>query len=147
MNHTQNLQQTLLLAQAVRSGGESAAPAATQTQTTKAADSAPAASSGAALGGGMGQLFNMLAPILLVVVIYFLIFRPQQKREKERLESIKKINKGDKILTRGGIYGIVVGLRLEEEIIVLKIADNVKVEVHTNAVDSVNPSAATNKKK
>lgn len=125
-----------LLAQ-VRSSGE------TTTQTAPASDAPPANAQQPA--GGMASLLNMALPLLLVVVVYFLIFRPQQKREKERVASIRKLKKGDKVLTRGGIYGVIVGLRLEEELLVLKIADNVKVELHTNAIDSVNPDSPSNK--
>lgn len=123
---------SFLLAQ-VRSSGE------TTTQTAPASDTpAPQQQQPA---GGMASLLNMALPLLLVVVVYFLIFRPQQKREKERVASIRKLKKGDKVLTRGGIYGVIVGLRLEDELLVLKIADNVKVELHTNAIDSVNPES------
>lgn len=133
MNST--LEHTLLLSQAVRSGGDAPAAAPTAETQTPAGNAAPPPP------GGMAQLMNMALPILLVVVVYLLIFRPQQKKEKERQASIKKLSKGDKVLTRGGIYGTIVGVRLEEELLIVKIADNVKVELHTNAIDSVNPES------
>lgn len=137
MNST--LEHTLLLSQAVRSSGGDAPAAPASTAETQAP--ASNGSAGAPAPGGMAQLMNMALPILLVVVVYLLIFRPQQKKEKERQASIQKLTKGDKVLTRGGIYGTIVGVRLDEELLILKIADNVKVELHTNAIDSVNPES------
>lgn len=83
---------------------------------------------------------SLLFPILLVAIFYFLLIRPQQKKEKKRQEMLRKLAKGDRVLTRGGIWGVVVGVRQEEGLAVVKIAENVKVEVAIQAIDLVNPS-------
>ncbi|MCS6984401.1 MAG: preprotein translocase subunit YajC [Leptospiraceae bacterium] len=83
---------------------------------------------------------SLLFPVLLVAIFYFLLIRPQQKKEKKRQEMLKQLAKGDKVLTRGGIWGVVVGVRQEEGIAVVKIAENVKVEVAIQAIELVNPS-------
>jgi preprotein translocase subunit YajC len=80
---------------------------------------------------------------LIFVIFYFMIIRPQQKRQKERQKMLDALEKGDKILTAGGIYGTVVGI--EDKTVLVQIADNVKVKVDRGSVGSVlkeaNPEA------
>jgi len=89
--------------------------------------------------GSQDQVWQMFLPLALIVVFYFIFIRPQQKKEKERKEALNVLSKNDKVVTRGGIWGVVVGIK--DEIVVLKIAENVKVEVSKNAIEVVNPEA------
>lgn len=66
---------------------------------------------------------------LLILIMYFFFIRPQAKRQKEVRRMLASIQKGDRVLTVGGIYGVVVGEKEQENIVILKIAENVKVEV------------------
>lgn len=76
------------------------------------------------------SLWRFLIPmVLMMVVFYFLLIRPQQKKEKERVKMIDSLQKGDRVLTVGGIYGVVSALKPEESIVVLKISENAKIEV------------------
>ena len=84
--------------------------------------------------------------LIFMAVIYFVMLRPHSKREKERKAALKTIKKGDKVITRGGIWGVVLSIKEEEDIIVLKIAENVKVEVSKNGVEVVNPEPLTKPK-
>ena len=84
-------------------------------------------------GGGMIGTVVMFG--LIFVIFYFMIIRPQQKRQKDRQKMLDALEKGDKIITAGGIYGTVVGL--EEKIVLVQIADNVKVKVDRGSVGSV----------
>lgn len=80
--------------------------------------------------------FSMLLPILgMLVIFYFLLIRPQQKRQKEMQKMLAAVKKGDRIVTASGMYGVVVGVK--DDIVVLKIADNVKVEMLKSAVSAV----------
>jgi preprotein translocase subunit YajC len=82
-------------------------------------------------GGGGGQgggLTAFLPLILIVVVFYFLLIRPQQKRQKEHKNMVAALRKGDKVVTNSGIFGTIVGMDDQENKVVLKIAENVKVE-------------------
>ena len=81
------------------------------------------------------------------VLMYLFIIRPQSKKEKERQKTLKGIVKGDKVVTRGGIWGVVIGLREEQDIVIVKIADDVKVEVSRSAIDLVNPQNKVEKDK
>jgi preprotein translocase subunit YajC len=83
--------------------------------------------------------FSMLLPILgMLVIFYFLMIRPQQKRQKEVQKMLAAVKKGDRILTASGLYGTVAGVK--DDVVVVQIADNVKVEMVKSAVTGVVPS-------
>jgi preprotein translocase subunit YajC len=86
--------------------------------------------------GGGGSMFSTLIMFALIILIfYFMILRPQQKRQKERDKLLNSIEKGDKIITAGGIHGTVIGL--EDKTVLIQIADNVKVKIEKTAVGNV----------
>jgi len=72
--------------------------------------------------------------VLMVVIFYFLLIRPSQKKEKDRKKMIEALQKGDKVLTVGGIYGVVLNIKPEENIVILKIGDGTKVEFAKSAI-------------
>ncbi len=73
------------------------------------------------------------APLLIVVVIfYLLIFMPMKKRQKKVEAMIAALKNGDKVITGSGIYGVIAGVK--EKTFILKIADQVKIEVAKSAV-------------
>jgi len=75
--------------------------------------------------------------IILVVVFYFLLIRPQMKRNKEHRQMLEKIAKGDEVVTGGGLAGRVIAIG--EAYITLEVADNVNIKVQKQAVTSVLP--------
>jgi len=83
--------------------------------------------------GQMLQMIGMFA--ILGVMFYFLLIRPQQKQRKDQENMIKNVKSGDRILTTGGIYGIVTNVK--DKSLMLKIADNVKIEIAKSAIGSV----------
>lgn len=88
--------------------------------------------------GSGGQEGNPLAiwfPIILIfAIMYFLIFRPQAKRQKQHQAMIESLKKGDRVVTAGGIYGTISGIKEKEKTLVVKIDDNVKIEVARNSI-------------
>lgn len=94
--------------------------------------------------GQAGSLIGSLAPIgLMLLVFYFLIMRPQQKREAKRRELIKSLKRGDKIVTASGIIGTVHKVVNESEI-TMEVAEGVRIHVLKNAVTEVlNKSSET----
>jgi preprotein translocase subunit YajC len=87
-------------------------------------------------GGGGGNPFLTFLPIILIFVIfYFLLIRPQQKRQREHQSMLDRISKGDRVVTSGGMYGTVVGVK--DNIVVLRIADDVKVEFTKTSVSGI----------
>ena len=86
--------------------------------------------------GNGGGGFMMFIPIILVfVVFYFLLIRPQQKKQKEHQSLLGELRKGDKVVTNGGIYGTIVDAK--EHVVILKISEDVKVELVKSAVATV----------
>jgi len=74
-----------------------------------------------------GMIFFFGPFVLIIVVMYYLIFRAQQKETKRRKLLLESVKTGDKVLTAGGIFGVVANVK--ENSLIIKIADNVKVEV------------------
>lgn len=77
-------------------------------------------------GGGAGGLVSFLPLILIFVIFYFLLIRPQQKKQREHQQMVSAIKKGDKVITTGGIYGLVE--QVGPKTVTLKIAENTKVK-------------------
>jgi preprotein translocase subunit YajC len=87
-------------------------------------------------GGGQGsQIMSFLPIILIFVIFYFLLIRPQQKRSKEHRGLLANLKVGDNVLTSGGIYGRITGLR--DDIITLEISDKVRVKVSRGHIAGV----------
>ena len=96
---------------------------------------AQAPAPGGMFGGGLGGL---LFPIILIGVMYFLMIRPQMKRQKEHKAMLEKIKRGDEVLTNGGIAGIVTDIG--DNFITIEVADNVRIRVQKGAVGNVLPA-------
>lgn len=100
------------------------------------AQAAPAGGSEAAPGSGL----SMLVPFICIgVIFYFLIIRPQSKKQKDHELLIKSVETGDKVVTTGGIHGLISNIK--DTTLILKIADNVKIEIDKNAIAVVHKSA------
>ena len=83
-------------------------------------------------GSPMSLIFMIIA---IFAVMYFLMIRPQQRQKKQHQELLSKIAKGDKVVTVGGIHGTIVGVK--DNTVIVKIADNVKVEVSRASITKV----------
>ena len=84
-------------------------------------------------GQGIAQFIPL---ILIFVIFYFFLIRPQQKRAKEHLEMVKGLKRGDEVITSGGIIGTVDRV-FEDDTIEVMLADNVKVKVIKNTITSL----------
>jgi preprotein translocase subunit YajC len=91
-----------------------------------------AMATGQPAASGSATFLSFMPIILIFLIIYFLMIRPQQKRQREHQSMLGELKKGDRVMTNSGIYGTVVGLK--DDIVVLKIAENVKVEFAKQAV-------------
>jgi len=91
-----------------------------------------------ASGGSSGQsgspmvLWGMF--LLIFLVMYFLMIRPQSKKQKEHRTMMDSLKKGDRILTAGGIIGTIAGIKEKENILIVKIAENIKIELSRGSV-------------
>ncbi|MBP7353323.1 preprotein translocase subunit YajC [Comamonas sp. UBA7528] len=98
------------------------------------AQSAPAAAGG---GDMMSSLTGMLPLVLMFVVLYFVMIRPQMKRQKEHRSMVEALAKGDEVATGGGLLGKVNDLN--EQFLFIEIANGVVVQVQRSAVVQVLP--------
>lgn len=85
--------------------------------------------------GGWGAIGSFLPLILIFVIFYFLLIRPQSKKAKEHKHMLDNLKKGDKIVTSGGIHGVIEDL--EEDTVTVKIAENVKIKLSRTAVSGI----------
>ena len=84
---------------------------------------------------GLGSLFSMLPILLIFVIFYFLLIRPQNKKQKETEKMIAALKKGDKIITIGGIHGVISSTK--ENTVIVKVDDNTKIEFNRSAIASL----------
>jgi preprotein translocase subunit YajC len=96
----------------------------------------PAFAQGSPLGGDGNLLVTMLPFVLIFVIMYFLILRPQQKRVKEHAELVKNLRRGDTVVTSGGVVGKVTKV-VDDEQIEVEIADGVRIRQMRQMVSSV----------
>jgi preprotein translocase subunit YajC len=87
-------------------------------------------------GAGFGSGFSLLLTVLMIGVVYLMMIRPQQKKQKVWAEMLGSLKTGDKITTTGGIRGTI--LSIKDDALVLRVApDGIKIEVVKNAIASV----------
>jgi preprotein translocase subunit YajC len=87
-------------------------------------------------GGGQGsQIWSFLPIILIFVIFYFLLIRPQQKQKKEHQNLLSNLRVGDNVLTSGGIYGRITGVK--DDKITVEISDKVRVKVNRGHIAGV----------
>lgn len=91
----------------------------------------------AAAGGGDPGFMGLLPIVLMFVLLYFLMIRPQMKRAKEARAMIEALQKGDEVITAGGVLGKIT--KINEAYIVLEIAANTEVSVQKTAVQTLLP--------
>jgi preprotein translocase subunit YajC len=102
------------------------------------------AEAGASDGGGFASLIPL---VLIMVIFYFLLIRPQQKKVKEHRDTVETLKKGDKVLTGGGIFATVTDV--QEDALTVKIAEGVTIKVKKDTVAGViaKPTAGEAKEK
>jgi preprotein translocase subunit YajC len=99
-----------------------------------AQDNAEAAAETASPAGclGSGGIMGILPIVAMVAIFYFLIIRPQQKQTKKLKEMRDAMQKGDSVVTGGGIHGVITNLK--GDVVTVRIADSVKIDVDKSAV-------------
>lgn len=88
-------------------------------------------------GGSPGGLFGnpMIFMVLMFVLMYFILIRPQRQRQKQHEELIRNVKAGDHVVTSGGVHGIIASLK--DKTVMVRIADNVRVELDRAAIASI----------
>ncbi|XOF32561.1 MAG: preprotein translocase subunit YajC [Candidatus Electrothrix sp. YB6] len=93
---------------------------------------------GAAGSPAAGGIASFIPLILIFIVFYFLLIRPQQKKAKEQQDFLSNLKKGDKVMTGGGIHGQITGLT--DSTVTLEIANNVRTKVHRGYILAIPPA-------
>ena len=95
-----------------------------------------------AMGGQSGEGSSgfgaMLPLVLMFVVVYLLIIRPQHKKQKRHKVMIDALKKGDRVVTSGGVHGTIIGIKEKENILVMQVAKDVRIEVSRGSISQVN---------
>ncbi len=86
-------------------------------------------------GGGTGGFGAFIPLILMFVIFYFLLIRPQQKKTKQHKELLAALKKGDRVVSSGGLHGVITGLT--DDIVTMEIAPKVRVKVSRASVSGV----------
>jgi preprotein translocase subunit YajC len=94
-------------------------------------------------GGGLGGFAQLLPIILIIGVFYFLLIRPQQKRQRQLQETISNLKTGDRIVTTGGIIGVIITVR--DTSFLIRSADKSILEIARSAVAGIDDEAAVQK--
>jgi len=87
-------------------------------------------------------IINLFPLILIFVIFYFLLIRPQKAREKEHQKMLSNLNKNDEVVTSSGIHGTIVNVK--DKTVILRIDDNVKIEIDKNCVAYINKPQGNN---
>lgn len=93
------------------------------------------AQSAAPAAGAPNPIASFIPIILIFVIMYFVLFRPQMRRQKEQAKLVSSIKTGDRVITSSGIHGMVTNVK--ETTVTVKVADNVKLEMEKTAVTNV----------
>jgi len=97
------------------------------------------AAGAAAAPSPQDQMLHMFAILAITIgIFYFMIIRPQQKKQRETEAMLKAVKKGDRVLTSGGIFGTVIGRKGDkDEIVVLKVGEDMKMEFTSQSIIQV----------
>jgi len=87
--------------------------------------------------GGPGTLISLIPLVLVFMIFYFLLIRPQQKKAKEHRDMLAKLKKNDEVMTSGGIYGRIINLNEKDSTVTLEIAPNVRIKFSRPQIASV----------
>ncbi|GHV68992.1 hypothetical protein AGMMS49928_09930 [Spirochaetia bacterium] len=95
-------------------------------------------------GGGAGSLITTFIPFILIIgIFYFLIIRPQNKKQKDTQKMLSALKKGDKIVTIGGVHGVIQSVK--EHTVVVKVDENSRLEFSRSAISSVEAASKEEK--
>jgi preprotein translocase subunit YajC len=90
----------------------------------------------AAPAGAAGSPLASFVPIILIfIIMYFVLFRPQMRRQKEQQRLVSALKTGDRVVTTSGIHGMISNVK--DTTVIVKVADNVKLEMEKTAVTNV----------
>lgn len=101
---------------------------------------------GAPPGGEAPNMFIQFVPLILIFVVFYLfLIRPQQKKQKEREKVLESLKRGDKVVTIGGMHGTVAGIDSEKKTVLVQVGENLKIKFDRSAIASTEKQEAGEK--
>ena len=91
------------------------------------------------MGQASNPLLNLMPIVLIFIIFYFLLIKPQKKAQDDHKKMVASLKKNDEVVTSGGIHGTVVNVK--EHTIILKVDDNVKIEIQKGSVGTIKRKA------
>ena len=85
--------------------------------------------------GGPNPIASFIPLILIFIIMYFILFRPQMRKQKEQQRLVSTLKTGDRVVTGSGIHGLISNVK--DTTVILKVADNVKIEIEKSAITNV----------
>ena len=85
--------------------------------------------------GGSNPIASFIPLILIFIIMYFILFRPQMRKQKEQQRLVSTLKTGDRVVTGSGIHGLISNVK--DTTVILKVADNVKIEIEKSAITNV----------
>jgi len=85
--------------------------------------------------GAGGMLTTLMPLVLIFVIFYFLLIMPQRRKQKEHQQMVRNLKKGDKIVTTGGVYGTIIGLK--KSYVEIEVASQVRLRVQRSCVNQL----------
>jgi len=96
-------------------------------------------------GQNPNPIIQLVPLVLIFVVFYFFMIRPQQKKQKEREKVLDSLKRGDRVVTIGGIHGTVAGIDTEKKTVLVQVGDNVKMKFDRTAVANIDKQESGDK--
>ncbi len=93
------------------------------------------AQSASPAAGGPNPIASFVPLILIFIIMYFLLFRPQMRKQKEQQRLVSTLKTGDRVVTASGIHGLISNVK--DTTVIVKVADNVKIEMEKSAVTNI----------
>ena len=90
---------------------------------------------GAAAQGGASGFSSFIPLILMFVIFYFLLIRPQQKKAKQHKQLLSELRKGDRVVSSGGLHGVITGM--SDEVLTVEISPKVRVKISRGSISGV----------
>lgn len=92
---------------------------------------------GTSASGSQNLLMTAGPFVIIILIFYFFIIRPQNKKQKQLEKMLDSLKKGDKVITIGGIHGVVSSVKPEKKTVIVKVDDNTKLEFNRSAISTV----------
>ena len=92
------------------------------------------------MGQAANPIMNLVPILLIFVIFYFLLIRPQKKAQDAHKKMVAALKKNDDVITSGGIHGTIVNVK--DATVMLRVDDNVKIEVQKNSISHITPKAS-----